>query len=109
MILEQRIYTLIPGKLSEYLDIYERLGWPIAQKKLGKMLGYFYSEVGKLNQVIHQYGYQSFEERLRLRAEITKDPKWQEYGAAARPLIMQQENCIMLPARFSPIKELSDW
>jgi hypothetical protein len=109
MIVEQRIYTLIPGKLPEFLDIYERLGWPIAKEKMGKMLGYFYSEVGELNQVIHQYGYESFEERLRLRAEINKDPEWQKYGAAARPLIIRQENRIMIPARYSPIKELSDW
>jgi hypothetical protein len=109
MIFEQRIYTLIPGKLSEFLEIYERLGWPIAQKNLGKMLGYFYSEVGDLNQVIHQYGYESFEERLRMRAEISKNPEWQKYTSAARPLIIRQENRIMIPARFSPIKERSDW
>ena len=109
MIFEQRTYTLIPGKLPELLDVYERLAWPIAQKHLGKMLGYFYSEVGDLNQVIHQYGYESFDERLRLRAEINKIPDWHKYTQAARPLIMRQENRIMLPAKFSPIKEASDW
>jgi hypothetical protein len=109
MIVEQRIYTLIPGKLAEYLEIYERLGWPVAKDHLGKMLGYFYSEVGELNQVIHQYGYESFEERLRKRAAINKHPDWPKYTSAARPLILKQENRLMIPAPFSPIKQLSDW
>ncbi len=109
MIVEQRVYTLIPGKAPELLAAYEDMAYPIAKQKLGKMLGYFYSEVGALNRIVHMYGYESFEDRLAKRAEIAKDSEWQAYVTKARSLLTAQENSILIPTRFSPIKSLSDW
>lgn len=109
MIVEQRVYTVIPGKVPKLLQSYESMGYPIAKQKLGKMLGYFYSEVGALNRIVHMYGYESFEQRLAKRAEIAQDPEWQAYVTKARAMITAQENTILIPAKFSPIKSLSDW
>jgi hypothetical protein len=104
MIVEERIYTLYPGKQAEYLKLYQEEGLEVQSRILGRMVGYFTTEVGPLNQVIHMWGYDSFEERLRRRAELFRDPTWLGYVAKIRPLILSQENKILLPTPFSPIR-----
>ena len=104
MIVEERIYTLYPGKAAEYLKLYQEEGLAVQTRILGRMIGYFTTEIGPLNQVIHMWGYDSFEERTRRRAELSKDETWLGYVAKIRPLIMTQENKILVPAPFSPVK-----
>jgi hypothetical protein len=69
MIVEQRTYTLHPGKTPEYLRLYESEGMAIQTRILGRMVGYFTTEIGPLNQVIHMWGYDTFEERAKRRAD----------------------------------------
>ena len=104
MIVEQRIYTLYPGKTAEYLRLYEEEGLAIQRPILGNLIGYFSTEIGPLNQVIHMWGYDSFEERSQRRTELLANPDWQAYTAKVRPLIQTQENLILKPASFSPLK-----
>lgn len=43
-------------------------------KTLGRLLGYFITEIGELNAVVHLWGYDSFEERARRRAALAGEP-----------------------------------
>jgi hypothetical protein len=104
MIVEERIYNLHVGKAPEYLKLYEAEGLEVQTRILGRMLGYFSTEIGPLNQVIHLWGYDSFEDRTRRRAELMKDSTWQAYIPKIRPLVISQENKILLPASFSPMR-----
>lgn len=104
MIIDHRTYTLFPGKAPEYLELYENEGIEIQVPILGNLVGYFHSEIGPLNQIIHMWGYDSLDERARRRAELTADERWKAYLAKARTLIVQQENKILVPAPFSPIR-----
>lgn len=103
MIVEQRTYTLEVGNVPTYLAMYQAEGIEIQRRILGNMLGYFSTEVGTLNQIVHMWGYDSFEDRLRRRATLGAEPDWQAYVAKLRPLILKQENKILIPAPFSPI------
>jgi len=104
MIVEERIYTLHPGKLAEYVSIYQADGLAIQTKILGRMVGYFTTEFGPLNQVIHMWAYESFEERARRRAELAAHPDWKAYIAKTRAFIQAQENKILNPTSFSPVR-----
>ena len=68
------------------------------------MIGYFSSEIGELNLIVHLWGYESLDERARRRAELLAHPGWQAYTAKVRPLIRSQKNRILVPAPFSPIR-----
>ena len=103
MIVEERIYTLQVGKVSEYLSLYEREGMAIQKRILGNMLGYFTCEIGTQNQVVHLWGYASFEYRAERRVLLFRDEDWKAYFAKIRPLIVHQENKLLTPAPFSPI------
>jgi hypothetical protein len=104
VIVEERIYTLEVGKVPEYLRLYEQEGLPIQLPILGNLVGYYSSEIGDLNLIVHLWGYESFEERTRRRAELIANESWKAYVAKVRPWILRQENRILTPAPFSPIR-----
>ncbi len=104
MIIEQRTYTLTPGKLPEYLKIYEELGAPVQVPILGHLITAMTTEIGPLNQYIHIWAYDSMADRDARRTKLAAHPDWPTYLKAAAPLIVQMENKICIPAPFSPIK-----
>lgn len=61
-------------------------------------LGYFSTEFGGLNQVVHIWEYESLAERLKVRASLAAHEKWnKEYMDPMRPMLGQQYNELMLP------------
>jgi hypothetical protein len=68
------------------------------------MVGYYRTEFGALNQVIHMWAYESLAERTERRARLEADERWRAYIAKVRPLIVKQENKLLLPAPFLKVK-----
>jgi hypothetical protein len=104
MIVEERIYTLHPGKVPEMVKLYGEEGLALQQKYLGKFLGYFTCETGNLNQVVFLWGYDSVDDRAARRERMAKDPEWQAYLKKVVPLLQKQENKLLRPTAFSPIR-----
>lgn len=104
MIIEKRTYTLHPGCVPEYLRLYEQEGLAIQEPILGNLIGYFSTEIGTQNEVMHLWGYDDFAARDRRRAELMANPDWQAYLTKILPLIMTMENAILRGANFSPIR-----
>lgn len=102
MIIEERIYTCYCGKSLQYVKMYEEEGLAIQRPILGHLIGYFTSELGELNQVVHLWAYESMEDRAARRATLLSDPRWKTYAAKVQPLVLQQQNKILIPAPFSP-------
>lgn len=100
MFVDERIYTLHAGKVGEFLKLYEAEGLPVQTRILGKPIGYYYTEFGPLNQVVHLWAYESFEDRLRRRDELLASPEWKSYAAKMRPLVHHVENKLLMPAPF---------
>ena len=46
------------------------------REKYSPIAAFWHTEIGPLNQIIHVWGYDSLEERERIRAEAGKDPHW---------------------------------
>lgn len=104
MIIEQRIYQLKPGAMHEFLKIYEDEGLQLQSEVLGRLLGYFVSEVGGLNRVMQLWGFDSFEDRLKRRAALSARPEWRAFLGKAGAMVVSQENELLTPAPFSPLK-----
>ena len=104
MIVEQRTYTLHPGKVAEMVLLYGSEGLALQQKYLGRFIGYFTCETGNVNQVIFMWGFDSVDDRAARRACMTKDPAWQAYLQKVLPLIVTQESRLLSPTDFSPIR-----
>ena len=64
------------------------------------MFGYFSTEVGTQNQIVHLWWYENFEDREKRRAQMAADPGWQAYIGKVRQFLSYQETRIMRPAPF---------
>ena len=104
MIVEERCYTVKPGTVHLYYQDYNPRGLKIQTRILGNLIGYFHSEIGELNQIVHLSGNDSLGERERRRAQLAADPEWQDYLKQSPDIIVKLESRILIPAPFSPIK-----
>jgi len=97
MIIEVRTYQLKPGSVAE---VEKRFGDKLpAREKLSKLGSFWHTEVGKLNQIIHVWPYDSFQQRSEIRGEAVKSGVW---PPPTSDFIVSMESEILLPAPFSP-------
>jgi hypothetical protein len=102
MIVEQRTYTLAPGALPRFLAAYEEHGLPVHREIYPRLVGYFISETGTLNQVVHLWAFDTFEDRSERRDRLQQDPRWKAYLDKVQGLVTLQESRLLRPARWSP-------
>ena len=54
MIVDVRIYNIVPRKMGEYLRLFEEYGLPVQRRHIGDPLGYFVTEHGQLSVLSHE-------------------------------------------------------
>jgi hypothetical protein len=104
MIVEQRDYHVHTGKLGMLVELYATEGIELQQDILGNLLGVFTTDVGALSTYTSLWGYASHAEREERRARLQRDERWQAFLAKIQPLIHTQQNRILVPTSFSPIR-----
>src|SRR6187402_274170 len=104
MIVDHRTYELQPGRLRDFLALYEKEGLPVQKKHLGHLVGYFSTEVGNVNEIVHIWAYEDLADRTRRRAAMAADPAWQAYLQKSREYMKHMNNKILVPTSFSPTK-----
>jgi hypothetical protein len=117
MIYELRTYTVKPGTVGDMVKAASTLSREIRGDNFGKLEGYWFTEIGPLNQVMHLWSYSDLNERARLRAELARNARWTgEYVALIRPFLARQEvrllNAIkppVAPASTGNIYELRNY
>lgn len=103
MIYELRTYTLKQGSVPEVAKNSGAVGRDIRKDDYGKLEGYWVTEIGPLNQVMHLWSYKDLNERARLRGELAKNPRWNsEYVPLIRPNLVRQD-IRLLNAVKSPV------
>jgi hypothetical protein len=102
MYYEIRTYRLKNGSIPDYLAAVGETGITIQKKHLGHLVGYFYSEIGPINEIVHIWAFESLDDREARRARLMADPDWRAFLPRIRDLIEVAENKIMKPAAFSP-------
>src|SRR6266404_3249177 len=97
MIYEVRTYTLRPGTVPEFEERYEkRLPSRVKHSKLG---GFWHTEFGPLNQVVHVYPYDDLQHRTRVRSAMANDRERNAMPGGGE-FIAAQEAEIVIPAPF---------
>jgi hypothetical protein len=102
MIIDHRVYTIKPNRLSRFLETYERLALPLQRKYLGEPYGFFVSHIGPLNRVVHLWQYESLADREQRRDAMEADLEWQAYRLVAleEDTLVDMEDQILKPAPF---------
>lgn len=106
MIFDIRTYKFHPGKMQQWLDIYEQYAWPLQQKYLGNCVGFYSTFEGGLHQVVHIWRYESQADREARRTALAKDPGWPVFleKSTQSGTLISQENSIAKAAPFFPAK-----
>jgi hypothetical protein len=92
MLYELRTYTVKPGSLGDMVKAASTMARDIRKDDYGKLEGYWLTDIGPLNQVVHLWSYADFSERSRLRGALSKNSRWTgEYLPLIRPLMMRQD------------------
>lgn len=96
---EIRTYTMLPGQTP---TVIERWAEKLDERlKFSPLAACGYTELGPLNQWIHIWAYKDAAERFRIRDEARKAGAW---PPATRGKFVTQENMLVVPASFSPLR-----
>lgn len=104
MVVDVRTYTLIPRKMAKYLELFEKHGLPVMKRHGLELAGYYVSQIGPLNQVVHLWRYDSLADMESKRTARDADPAWGEYLSLTEGMVLAQDNKVMRPTSFSPIR-----
>ncbi|HJS33820.1 MAG TPA: NIPSNAP family protein [Alphaproteobacteria bacterium] len=99
-LVDMRVYTFQVGKLAEYFRFYETDAMAIQLKHLGRCIGFYQSDIGPQNQIVHLWAYESIQDREQRRARLATDPGWGGYLAKATQLLLDMQNATLKPAPF---------
>lgn len=91
-LVDLRCYTIVPRKMPQFLDVFDRLAMPVLIECIGQPLGIYTSYVGALNQMVHLWAYKDmadYEARGRAR---DNHADWPQYLKASEGLIHAQED-----------------
>jgi len=103
MIYDFRMYTLKPGATPDYMAAVEEVALPIRKKYGVKLAGWYYSEIGELNQVVHIWAFDDEAHMAEAKAKVAADPDWGgKYMPRVRPLIESQKTYLMKSPDFAP-------
>jgi hypothetical protein len=97
MIAELRSYVLKARAIPEVEDRFEK-ALPV-RLKFSKLGGFWHTDVGTLNQIIHLWPFDSLSHREQVRAEAAKAEGWPPKIAE---FILEMKSEILIPAPFSP-------
>lgn len=76
MLHELRVYTFAPGGATVAAKAAGTIGLDIRGNNFGKLEGYWVSEVGPLNQALHLWSFEGYDQRKKLRADLAKNERW---------------------------------
>ena len=97
-------YTLFPGKTPEYLRLYQSEGMAIQTRILGRMVGYFTTEIGRSTRSSTCGATTASRSARSAARRCRRNAGWKADVAKIQPLIHTQETKILKPTAFSPIK-----
>ena len=100
MIYELRIYTTRSGRMKEVVNASATVAQSIrGGDRYGKLIGHWWSSIGRLNQYIHMWQYKNVEEMRNLRSELSQLEDWKtKFVPLVAPHIITQEIRLLRPA-----------
>lgn len=101
MIYDMRTYDIQPGALQTYMEAVRDVALPVREDNGIKLAGWYYTDIGTLNRVVHIWAYRDYTHFDEARQAVRNDPRWiNEYLPRVKGLIVRQQDSIMRAADF---------
>lgn len=101
MIYDMRIYDLQPGAVNTYMDAVREVALPIREDHGVKLAGWYSTDIGPLNRVVHIWAYEDYAHFSEARQAVRNDPRWKnDYLPRTKGLVVRQQDMIMNGSDF---------
>lgn len=89
--------------MADWLALYKSDAYAVQTEHLGKLIGFFFTEIGVVNQVVHIWAYESLDDRLARRARMAQDERWLTFSrkTASWPPSSAWSRCFCAPLIFT--------
>ena len=96
-----RTYDIAMGKTPEYMAAVREIALPVRETYGIKLAGWYYTDIGALNKVVHIWAYRDYAHFEEAREAFRTDERWvNDYVPRVKGMILRQENQIMLASDF---------
>ncbi len=96
-----RTYDIAMGKTPEYMAAVREIALPVRESYGIKLAGWYYTDIGALNKVVHIWAYRDFAHFEEAREAFRTDERWvNDYVPRVKGIILRQENQIMRASDF---------
>ena len=101
MIYDMRTYDIAMGKTPEYMAAVREIALPVRESYGVKLAGWYYTDVGALNKVVHIWAYRDYAHFEEAREAFRNDERWlNDYVPRVKGIILRQENQLMRASDF---------
>ena len=96
-----RTYDIAMGKTPEYMAAVREVALPVRESYGVKLAGWYYTDIGALNRVVHIWAYHDYTHFEEAREAFRTDERWlNDYVPRVKGIVLRQENQIMRASDF---------
>ena len=96
-----RTYDIAMGKTPEYMAAVRDVALPVRESYGVKLAGWYYTDIGALNRVVHIWAYRDYAHFEEAREAFRTDERWlNDYVPRVKGIVLRQENQIMRASDF---------
>ena len=104
MIYVEASIRVVPGKMNEFMEVFEKEFLP-ASNKLGRtMAAQWRTTIGTLDEITNLWGYDDLNHMQRFQEARAKSPEFTKASEHLRTLIAYETTRLMVPTPLSAMK-----
>ncbi|KAK3086882.1 hypothetical protein FSP39_024856 [Pinctada imbricata] len=91
---EWRAYSVEPKEFKSFIELTSQ--WIHLRTNHSPLVGYWISEIGGINDVVHLWEYDNLDQRAAVRLALSQDQHWiSNYISKMTPMLARQENSLL--------------
>lgn len=104
MIYVEASLRVVPGKMKEFMEVFEKEYLPLSNKLGRKMLAQWTTSIGTLDTLVDIWVYDDLNHMQRFNEARAKMPEFAVASEHLRALIAFEETRLMMPTKLSELK-----
>jgi len=104
MIYLEASLRVVPGKMSELMEVFEKEFLPASNKVGRKLVAQWRTTVGTLDEITDLWGYEDLTNMQQIQEAGAKNQEFTKAAAHLRSLIAYESTRIMVPTSLSAMK-----
>ena len=104
MIYIEASLRVVPGKMNELMEVFEKEFLPEGKKVGMNLVAQWRTNVGTLDEIVDLWGYDDLTQMQRVQEARAKSPEFLKAAGHLRALIAYEETRLMTPTSLSEMK-----